>query len=240
MASNPIEGGDLSFVINSPAGLSSRARRFLDLCASRESVDLGLVGDGLRTALMEVYGIVDDQIVQLLERVQSRYSGLTYPSGYFDSTITFSPVCEPDVAEQDLEILYAVETDGPVGASLSRVGEVRVGVDAIDVVEFPSLDALIECDSLFALAEELAFSRTVYLADETSTGLQMRLADEIAPASCEVPEASGVYSYWVTDDSFMLFYCSTWSELNLGLPPFAKLWSANADSIDRIANFLTN
>ncbi len=54
----------------------------------------------------------------MLEFVQERYGGLTYTSGFFDSDVFFTPVCEPEDPTEELEILYAVQTGSPAGACL--------------------------------------------------------------------------------------------------------------------------
>src|SRR5690349_2957106 len=123
-------------VLESPGGLSERAIAFLRDKASRTSFDPGRVGDDLREDIRNAYGEPNEPIVLLLERLQTRFGGLTYESGFFQTNVTFSPVCEPDEADEELEILYAVETASPAGASVKSNGEVEVGIDDSGIIEF--------------------------------------------------------------------------------------------------------
>src|SRR5688572_22694300 len=110
------------FVFSNPGALSTRAQEFLRKHASRGPFDAGLGGDQLRGVIDEVYGRPNERMVSLLESVQARYGGLRYVSGFFDTEIVFTPVCEPEDSTEVLEISYAIETGGAPVACLSADG----------------------------------------------------------------------------------------------------------------------
>ena len=209
------------FILQSRGSLSERAFAFLRATASRAEFDPGLTGGDLRDEIFRVYGTYNDPIVLLLDNLQNRYGGLTYQSGFFDAVVTFSPVCEPEDPAEDLEVLYAVETGSPAGASIKPTGEVEVGVDGEGVIEFPSLDTLIECDSMFGTARKLPHftQRSI-----DNSGLR-RVTDRLNREFARVSEASGQHCSWFENSSGMVFVNGSWAALELGMSPTVSLWS---------------
>ncbi|MEU1604726.1 hypothetical protein [Micromonospora matsumotoense] len=124
-----------TFILDAPGGLSERALEFLRRSARRVPFDRGLTGDRLSREIQRLQGRPCDEFVHLLESVQARYGGLAYTSGFFQGPVRFSPVCEPEEAEEELEILYAIETGSPAGASIKADGQVEIGVDGAGVLE---------------------------------------------------------------------------------------------------------
>jgi hypothetical protein len=226
------------FVLDSPGALSSRAQEFLRTRARRQSFDPGLVGDALRERIFDVYGRPNEKIVTLLDSIQRRYGGLTYQSGFFDAKVVYSPVCEPDDMDDDLEILYAVETGGPTGASVRADETVVVGLDQHELREFSSLDTVIECDSLFGLAGNLAISGSSNLKQGTTADAAARLRSEAPLGVREVSEARGMHTYWFSGQSSMVFISGLWSELGFGMPPLVKVWGSHEEEVDGIIALL--
>lgn len=224
------------FVLNSPGPLSQRAQRFLTTRAHRVDFDRGLTGDALAKKIEEVYGRSRVGIVSLLDRLQERYGGLTYKSGYFDEQATFSPVCEPDDPSDEPEILYAVTTGAPTGASVHIDGVVEIGFDERGIAEFASLDYLIECDAIFDVAGEWSESKALYLDKGIFSEVHARLlSGEIANVEM-LPEATGNHSSWFLGEDVGIFVCRTWSELQLPMQPFMKIWSADERVAGNVAN----
>lgn len=217
------------FVLDAPGGLSSRARAFLAAGATRVEVDLGLTGEALRAEMARVYGDVDEVLLQTLEAAQARYAGLSYRSGFFDAIVKFAPSFEPDADDDELEILYAVDTGSVAGASLTKHGEVEVGVDAAGLLEFTSLDAVIESDALFAAAAARPMAKTLHIdAGSADPAAVAAMFGDVAM----VPEACGRRSWWFTGPSTEVFSCTVWHDLGLGLPPFVKVWTSDP-TVDR-------
>ena len=127
------------FIIDDPRDLSLRAVDFLTKKATRIEVDLGLTGEMLRSEMARVYGDADETFLRTLSAVQARFAGLSYWSGLFGAVVKFAPSFEPDADDDELEILYAVDAGSVAGASLTKFGEVEVGVDAAGLIEFRSL-----------------------------------------------------------------------------------------------------
>jgi hypothetical protein len=228
-----VEVGETEFVLYSPGSLTARAQAFLRACSNRKRFDRGLVGERLRSKIEAVYGYPDERIVVLLDSIQGRYGGLTYRSGFFDSSITFSPTCEPESLNEKLEILYAIETGGPAGASVRVDGTVAVGLDDSEIAEFSTLDSVIECDSMFALAgRDFSVGASGYVDQEKFLEIAARISSNYVVPLQVVPEAGGMHTYWYTGESAMLFLCSTWSELGLGMRPLIKVW-ARSESVIR-------
>jgi hypothetical protein len=217
------------FVLSSPGSLSTRALEFLRKHASRQPFDPGLGGDELRHVIGEVYGRPNERMVSLLESVQARYGGLAYPSGFFDTDVVFLPVCEPEDADAELEISYAVRCEGPASASLSADGTVFVGRDGNGVAEFASLDAVIECDAMFPLASHMAATMTSFLRSAAQVAqLAGRLRADGELGLREVREACGAHTFWFAGRSAMVYMCGAWS----GTPPLVKVWGATNDSLN--------
>ncbi|WP_124773105.1 hypothetical protein [Micromonospora inaquosa] len=223
----------VGYVAEDPGRLTQRAQDFLHRCSRREDFDRGLVGADLDQEIRAVYVQSNGRIVSMLEFVQERYGGLTYTSGFFDSDVFFTPVCEPEDPTEELEILYAVQTGSPAGACLSADGVVIVGVDYHEVPEFASLDSLIECDSMFELAEQQPATGTMHLA-----GLdRLRGAVELIEASPfrlrRVPEAGGAHTYWFSGQSAYVFLSGAWSAIGF-MPPSIRVWAGNQQEVNRI------
>ncbi|MGI5185568.1 hypothetical protein ACQEVZ_55930 [Dactylosporangium sp. CA-152071] len=214
------------FVMDSPQGLSHRATAFLAQHAARVEVDPGLTGDALRTALESVRGAVDEVLIQTLEGLQARYAGLTYPSRFFDSVVTFVPVCEPDPYEGEDEISYVVETGTDCGGSATRTGELVVSEGTASTIEFGSVDALIESDAMFEAAVHRSAYREVY-ANKRLAGPAdiMGRVGSVRP----VGPASGRWTQWLTDGTTDIFYCAIWYELTKMSLPYIKIWTDNPD-----------
>lgn len=225
-ASASSESDEMSsgFIMDSPDGLSPRARAFLANNATRVKVNLELTGEALRSEMVRVIGGVDEVLLRTLSVAQARYAGLSYQSGFFDATVKFAPSFEPDAEDDELEILYAVDTGSVAGASLTKFGEVDIGVDALGFIEFRSLDTLIESDAMFATAAARPMARTVHLEgrlDEPAAVAAMVQQMEM------IPLASGNRTWWFTSPTADVFYCGIWHDLGLGLPPFVKVWTSD-------------
>ncbi|WP_229399357.1 hypothetical protein [Micromonospora okii] len=197
-------------------------------------VGSGLTGDALRAQIAATYGRSDEVIVGLLERLQSRYGGLSYLSGLFGSQVRFAPVCEPEDPTEELEILYAVETQSPAGASVKRTGEVELGMDGSGVVEFVGLDSLIECDAVFDVAGELPVKETAYLRHAAVDHVRAALLARPDLGLRPVPEASGQRSFWLQGEHTWVFLTSVWAELGSPLPPMLRVWSQDEGTASRV------
>jgi len=227
-----IDPGD--FVIDAPEPLSSRAANFLRTKARRQSFERGLAGERLEAEIRKVYGKSNDSFVRRLGQLQARYGGLTYHSGFFDSEVRFNPQCEPDSPDEELEILYAVETGGPIGASVTLRGDVEVGLDELGTVEFSSLDNLIESDALHGEADLLAHSRRVYLEGADMPEVLNRLVADAGLNLRQVDEASSINCRWFEGDSVVVFACSTWARLGLGMNPFISIWGDSEERVQQV------
>lgn len=224
------------YILDDHENLSTWAVNFLRTRSRRVHVDRGLSGDDLGDRIVQVYGQRNEAAVDLLTRLQSRYAGLSYESGFFQSDVIFAPACEPEDPDEELEILCAVETGSPAGASVRLTGEVEVGLDGAGVLEFASLDVLIECDAMFAAAGSLALEWRRYV-NVGSIDEVLRLADGLLNLRL-VPRASGSHTFWFEGDSSMVFASSCWSELGLGMPPLLRAWADSENELQRISRIL--
>ncbi|GIH10861.1 hypothetical protein Rhe02_89280 [Rhizocola hellebori] len=233
------QAGAGRFVLSDPGALSSRAQQFLRQQASRRPFDGGLSGDLLRRAIGEVYDKPNERMVSLLEWAQTRYGGLTYPSGFFDAEVVFTPVCEPEDALVQLEISHVVQTGTPAVASLSADGTVFIGVDGHGVAEFATLDAVIECDSMFPAASQMAATMTSYLG---SVAHLLTLADFLRVENPlglrEITEARGARTFWFASRSAMLYLCGAWSALGRAVPPKVMAWGVNDSSLTAVHHLI--
>ncbi|WJK43716.1 hypothetical protein O7608_15670 [Solwaraspora sp. WMMA2056] len=227
-----------AYIVDSPAGLSGRAVRFLRALSRRVDFERGLTGEILRREIVKIYGDSNDAIVDLLDRLQARYGGLSYASGFFQSDVIFAPSCDPGDVYEELEISYAVETGSPVGASVKIDGAVEVGLDYSGVREFGGLDRLIECDAMFSVADALGLEGQLYLNSGTALMvIEMLRAEEVLGLEF-VSEASGLHSYWLAGDSAMVYATDVWNLLNGGVPSFVKFWATGEDVRERIASLI--
>jgi hypothetical protein len=226
------------FVLESPGELSGRAIAFLRDNARRTSFEQGLVGDELREEIRNVYGEGNEPIVALLERLQIRFGGLAYESGFFQANVEFAPVCEPDEADEELEILYAVETASPAGASVKSNGDVEVGIDGSGIIEFSSLDALIECDSMLDLMRRFSVESREYLNPSQVPHIVDVLHSDAASGLGFVPEASGKHCHWFDSDAIAVLVCGTWAELGSVMNPVLRIWSDSRDAIERVKRLI--
>ncbi|MEU7959805.1 hypothetical protein [Micromonospora humida] len=227
-----------AFVLDAPGRLSERAVEFLRRSARRVPFDRGLAGGRLSMEIERVYGRPREDFVRLLEGVQSRYGGLTYDSGFFQGPVQFSPVCEPEDAEDELEILYALETGSPAGGSVKADGQVEIGIDGAGVVEFPDLDTFIECDAMFDAAGRLPVEDRFYLDRSGLARAVSRLSEAADEDLQPVPIAGGAHCYWFQSPSLVAFVCGTWSELGGALSPFVQLWGESMSQLGRCRRLL--
>lgn len=91
------------YIVDSPEGLSARAVGFLRGSSRRVDVERGLTGRDLEREIVRVHGGSDGSMESLLHRLQERYAGLSYESGFFQTPVVFAPVCEPDDPHDELE-----------------------------------------------------------------------------------------------------------------------------------------
>lgn len=176
----------------------------------------------------------------MVESVQSRWGGLTYQSGLFDSAVVFSPVCDPEESDEPLEIDYAVESASPAGASVDLEGRVLIGFDAGSVREFVSLDSVIECDAMFSMvSSSMSESGMIYDSRDSAVDFTHRVLSCFAGSLEVVPEASGENLTWLIDDNLAVYACATWSKLGLGLPSYVKVWAKNAELIQSAGSRLS-
>ncbi|WP_173140064.1 hypothetical protein [Kibdelosporangium persicum] len=225
---------DVRFVLDSSEGLSARARHFLRSEARRLDFDPGLVGDELRKRIIAVYGNPNERMVGLLDELQGRYGGLAYRSGFFDANVAYTPMCEPEDADEELEILYVVQTGTSAGASVRADGTVVVGFDQWDVVEFRTLDALLECDSMFTDVTKFASVAEVRVSAAGLAGLADYITAETPFSLQLVSEACGSHTFWFSGEEGAVFLCGTWSGMGFPMPPTVKVWSDD----DRLADTL--
>ncbi|GAA2500698.1 hypothetical protein [Winogradskya humida] len=221
------------YLLESPVALSARAVRFLRSGSHRVTVDRGLTGDRLRREINRVHGRPDDDIVTLLAQLQTRYSGLTYTSGFFQSKVTFAPVCEPEHPDEELEILYAVETGSIAGASVKPTGQVEIGIDALSTIEFGNLDALIECDALYAEASRSGPERRSYSTPGAVGELLDHLMSDPSLSLRPAPEATGHHTHWLTADDTMVALEGAWSEVST-MPPMIRSWPRHDHAASRL------
>ncbi|MFD6752077.1 hypothetical protein [Micromonospora gifhornensis] len=226
------------FVLDEPGGLSARAQRFLAAEAVRVVEDPGPSDAELRERMAELYGTVDEDFLVLLSSVQRRYLGLSYDSGYFDGRVTYSPTFDPEPGDTDLEILYAVSMQANVGASLTDKGQVKVGFDQYGLVEFDSLDDVIESDALFAASRQFPIRET-FGRNLAADAVRSSLTADSELGLTEVPEAGGRYSHWFVGDNAALFYDSLWHELKFTDAPFITVWGADASVVARLERLIT-
>ena len=225
------------FVLDAPAGLSSRAQAFLASAAVRIDADPGLPDGVIREQMAQYFGSVDEAFLAYYRAVQRRYLGLRYQSGYFDAQVTYLPVFEPDPDEPEHVISYAVDTASVAGASLDGEGKVKIGVDEFELVEFANLDALIESDSLFAQCAQLpAVSKLLPLELEEVRSSLLRPGEHDL---VEVPEASGRHSCWFAGPRAAMFYRSLWFELELWEAPTVTIWGSDTETVEDIHRGLT-
>jgi hypothetical protein len=224
------------YVLNAPGALSDRAVTFLRNYSHRVNFDRGNTGNELRRQIVEVYGEPNDEIVELLDWLQSRYGGLAYQSGYFEADVTFSPVCEPEDPEEELEVLYAVQTGSSVGASVKSDGSIEIGFDQAGISDFASLDTLIECDSMFRKASLMSANSKRFLEGASIETIADRLKSDRSFGLTFVPEASGRHSIWFEGASMSLFISDVWDSMGLLMPPFMF---AAAESERDIARMVT-
>ncbi|WP_147143967.1 hypothetical protein [Stackebrandtia albiflava] len=218
--------------------LSERARSFLRVSSRRVNFERGLTGQSLQREIIKVYGRPNDVMVNLLDRIQERYGGLSYKSGFFDSPVTFAPVCDPEDPGDDVEILYAVETGSPLGASVKLDGEVEVGIDFLGIREFSDLDSLIECDAMFSAAEALGEGAQRYMRRNTARAAVDALRVDQELGLKLVPTACGYHTFWLASDSTMVYATDIWSMLNGIMPPLLKVWTTSAGADERITRIV--
>ncbi|GAA2559991.1 hypothetical protein GCM10010435_34080 [Winogradskya consettensis] len=219
------------YILESPGALSARAVRFLRTASHRVPIDHGLTGERLRREIDRVHGRPDDDIVALLDRLQKRYSGLSYGSGFFQSKVTFSPVCEPEHPDEELEILYAVETGSIAGASVKPTGEVEIGIDALSTIEFRDLDTLIECDALYA--EASGSERRSYFSPGPMEEVLNHLMSDPALGLHPAPEASGHHTHWLTGADTLVALEGAWATID-SRAPMIRSWPRHQQAASRL------
>jgi hypothetical protein len=205
------------FVIDSLARLSARARSFLSTSARRIEYDRGLTGADLVERIVDVHGSPDDDVVDLLERTQRRYGGLQFSSGYFANTVEFTPICDPEDGEP-LVIDYAVSSGTSAGALLDRNGRVEVGWDADGLIEFDSLDRLIEWDAAYAAAEQSPSFRTLRTDLATFDASVASLIAAI-PGARRLDEVAGDHTWGIEGPEVVILANAIWASLGLPLGP---------------------
>jgi hypothetical protein len=156
----------------------------------------------------------------------------------FDAWVTFNPVCEPDDPQEDPEILYAVETGTPVGASIIRTGEVAIGWDDVEVLAFPNLDSIIESDALYAESAQMNVVRTVSEPCEFEPDSFTESARQHGISLRFVDEASGPWVHWFESDALRVFMCRLFSELVGTMPPYAVVFAHQNVEVDAIERLL--
>jgi hypothetical protein len=227
------------YIVDRPEGLSARAIGFLRSSSRRVAFERGLTGQSLQREIVRVYGGQNGSIESLLDRLQERYGGLSYESGFFQSPVTFAPVCDPEDPNDELEILYAVETGSPVGASVKIDGQVEIGLDSAGINEFSDLDFLIECDAMFSVANALGEGVQSYLGSSSARAVVDALRVDEALGLNLVPRACGNHSYWLESGSTMIYATDVWGLLGGAMPPLFKAWTADVAGAERITRIVT-
>jgi hypothetical protein len=141
-------------------------------------------------------------------------------------------------AGEELEILYAVETASPAGASVKSNGDVEVGIDGSGIIEFNSLDALIECDSMLDLMRRFSVESREYLNQSQVSHIVDVLHSDPASGLGFVPEASGKHCHWFDSDAIAVLVCGTWAELGSVMNPVLHIWSDSRDAIERVKRLI--
>lgn len=227
------------YIVDCPEGLSARAIDFLRSSSQRVYLERGLTGQNLQREIVRVYGGPNVFLESLLSRLQERYGGLSYVSGFFQSPVTFAPVCDPEDPSDELEIIYAVETGSPAGASVKIDGQVEIGLDSTGVVEFSELDSLIECDAMFSVANALGEGVQSYLGSISARAAVDAIRVDEKLGLKLVPEACSNHSYWLASGSAMIYASDVWSLLGGAMPPLFKVWTANISTAERITHIVT-
>lgn len=227
------------YIVDCPEGLSARAIRFLRSSSRRVDFERGLTGQILQREIVRVYGGPNGSTVSLLDRLQERYGGLSYESGFFQSYVTFAPICDPEDPNDELEILYAVETGSPAGASVKIDGQVEIGLDSAGYREFGDLDFLIECDAMFPVADALGEGVQLHLGSSSAWAAVDALRVDEALGLKLVPKACGRHSYWLESGSVMVYATDLWGLLGGAMPPLCRVWAADFATTERIARTVT-
>lgn len=227
------------YIIDCPEGLSERAIRFLRSSSRRVDFERGITGERLQREIVRVYGGPNGLIGSLLDRLQERYGGLSYESGFFQSSVVFAPVCDPEDPSDELEISYAVETGSPVGASVKIDGQVEIGLDSAGIREFSDLDFLIECDAMFSVADALGEGMQSKLGNRTAWAAVDALRVDEALGLKLAPRACGSHSYWLASESTMIYATDVWGLLGGAMPPLFKVWTTDAAAAERITRIVT-
>ncbi|MFI9642270.1 hypothetical protein ACIG87_19770 [Micromonospora sp. NPDC051925] len=178
-------------------------------------------------------------MVVLLDRLQERYGGLSYESGFFQSHVTFAPVCDPEDPNEELEILYAVETGSPVGASVKIDGQVEIGLDSAGFREFSNLDFLVECDAMFSAADSLGEGVQLHLGGSSARAAIDALRVDESLGLKLAPMACGYHSYWLVSGTTMIYATDVWGLLGGAMPPLLKIWTTDDVAAERIASIVT-
>ncbi|WP_344510921.1 hypothetical protein [Dactylosporangium maewongense] len=186
-------------VLVSPSPLGARAQEFLTMHARVAPLEPGPSDDECRAAMRSVLGYSDEGILATFQRIQHRYSGLTYFSVFRQAEILFEPTFEVDL-DGNVVFAYAVMDATPDGC---RSGSVRpdetvwFGFLDRDAPAFPSLDHFLECDALLhhAHQQRLLSTETPPDANAYLTALRAR-----HPRLRPMNSASGFSVGWWTDD----------------------------------------
>lgn len=238
MSENDVrQSGSSQYIGDFPGILSNRAQAFIAMSSHRVSYDRQLAGEALRDAIRNVHGEIDYEIADLLAVVQGRYGGLTYESGYFGNTATYTPVCEPE-ADEELDILYAIQTGTSAGASLDPRGAVQIGWDERRTSEFSSLDQVIEWDANFDAAERMPIFRTFHMGNQIGVDRARALLSSKAIEVSEVPLSSGRNTFWLSGPELLLSINSVWVELGLPMPPVVYVGATTEGLIDTVRDLL--
>lgn len=193
-------------VLVAPSPLSKRAQAFLAEQATVVAVDAGPDDDQCRAGMRAVFGRSDEDAIVALRRLQRRYSGLTYPSRFRGCDVVFEPVLEagPDMAR--IEFWYAVmdaEPDGCRSGNVLPDGTVWFGMFDRDVLTFPSLDHLVECDALLDLAHRLRCLSSETPPDATA---YREMLCQRHPDLRRIDRASGHCVEWWSDDKRLIYF----------------------------------
>jgi hypothetical protein len=156
--------------------------------------------------MLAALGRSDEVALSTVRRLQRRYSGLTYRSPFRGGEIVFEPVLEADPDTPQVTFAYAVMDALPDGC---RSGFVRpdltvwFGELGVDVLTFPSLDHLLECD---ALLHDLGDRRPVAVETPSDANAYLEDLRERHPQLRRIAAPSGCCVEWWGDDQRLVYF----------------------------------
>jgi hypothetical protein len=121
---------------------------------------------------------------------------------------------------------------------VKATGKVEVGLDGAGILEFADLDALVECDAMFASAQAFAFEDRIQV-DHQVIGEAAKRLQRLDSLNLElVSRASGANSFWLQGESLLVFGTDVWTRLGHVMPPVLRVWGSANEAVDRVRHAL--